>query len=62
MSEKRGPTFPVARGATRVRKDLVGSLDGEDAPEIRVNVREKGHDCGPYQSTVIVLLGLCEKI
>jgi hypothetical protein len=58
MSEKCDPTLPVARGATRVHKDLVGSLDGEHTSEVRVDMREKGHDCGPYQRTVIVLLGL----
>ena len=48
----------VARSATRIHKDLVGSLDGEDAFEARVDVRENGHDCCPDQSTVIVLRGL----
>ena len=62
MSVECGPTLSVARGATRVHQDLVDSLDGEDTLEVGVNVRENGHDCSPNQSTVIVLLGLYERI
>jgi hypothetical protein len=61
-SGKCGPTLSVARSATGVHKDLVGSLNGENASEVRVDVRENGHDCGPDQSTVVVLLGLYEII
>lgn len=58
MSRKRGPTFSVARGAARVHDNLVDSLDGEDASEVLVDVRENGHYCSPDQSTVIVSLSL----
>ena len=57
-SRKRELTLSVVRGVTCVRKDLIGSLDGKHASEVEVDVREKGHDYGPYQSTVIVLRGL----
>lgn len=40
-------TSTVAGGALRVHNDLVDGLDGEDALEVGVNVREKGHDSGP---------------
>ena len=62
LSGQCGPTLSVARSAARVHKDLVGSLDGEDASEARVDVRENGNDCGPDQSTVIVLRGLYETV
>ena len=62
MSGNREPTLSIAGSEARVRKDLVGCLDGEDASEARVHVREKCHDCSPDQSTVIILRGLYEII
>ena len=62
ISEKCEPTLPVARSATCVHEDFIDSLDGEDASEVGVDVGEKGHDCGPYQSTVIILRGLYEMV
>ena len=58
MSGKCRPTLSVARSEAWVHKGFVYSLDGEDTSEIRVDVRENGHDCGPDQSTMIVLRSL----
>ena len=55
-------TLSVAGSEARVQKDLVDSLDGEDASETRVHVREKCYDNSPDQSTVIILRGLYERI
>ena len=52
----------IARSADRVHKDLVGSLDREDIFEARIDAQENGHDCGPDQSTVIVLQRLHETV
>ena len=37
---------------------LVDRLDGKHASEIRVEMRERGHDRCPHQCTVIVVWGL----
>ena len=61
MPGKCERTLSVAWSFARVHNWFVDGVYGVDTREVRVNVRIKGHDSGPDQSTVIVLRGLYER-
>ena len=54
-------TLTKPRSKGRVHERFVDGFDCENTLEVWVNVRKKRHDCGPDQSTVIVLRGLYKR-